>query len=374
MSLSPKAGLRLLTLANAVTLALTALAIALSLMSAAQALGVQPWDASAWWTFALPTEKDVWFLVSFAGAAQAFIQYFRMRAAWRIRALDGNADVMPLALPSLIRGADEQAEDAPTSASLLLRWELTARGRTRQVMGWSILTIFGFGFATLVFWLLSALPSPDAPFNVLMPAMGIALILIGLLALMMALFAAVRGPVGVSADSAGISQWTPPGGHGIFIPWREARLLEASWFAVASEQLIPYIRVYRVDGASIRWPLFNVPTAGGKPNYHALDSAAEETSAAAHALVRLATAGSGLPIRTTHRSLTDPAFKLEQEISGPMRGGPLSLVMALTIAALGIATLAYRWDAAPWLSAVAERCGGGGAGAVRRAAGVLIRA
>ena len=80
---------------------------------------------------------------------------------------------------------------------------------------------------------------------------------------------------------------------------------------------------------------------------------AAEAAAAARALTHLATATSGLSIRTTQRSLNDPHYKLEQELSGFLKGLSGQIELALIVAALAVAVLSYRWEAAPWLSGLA---------------------
>ncbi len=118
----------------------------------------------------------------------------------------------------------------------------------------------------------------------------------------------LRGPDGVIADSAGITRWTRRG-PGETILWSNARLLEARWMVGASGQSWPYIRVYRADEFSIGWPVFPAPQPGVKWRYEPLEMSGSEAAEASRALLRLASAISGLPARTLEPSLADPAHE-----------------------------------------------------------------
>lgn len=354
--MTPKAQLRLLTVASYATLALTALVLALCLMSVAQATGTAPWDAGAWWTFALPSAKDAGFIFTVAAFAQMIIQYLRNRAAWRVAALAGDVEAMPLALPALVLGESESAETILVPAPTTLRWGLTSLGRLLRLLPWCALGCLAIGSAALLLWLQATFidPSlaPGDPLYLVDYAGEGVFALVGVVMIAFALRTGPRGPTGVSADSAGISAWTPRG-LGPLLPWREARLLEVSWFGLARKKPVPYVRVYRADGSSIGWPLMVAPVFNEEFRHEPIGMSYDEAAEAARAITRLAVSGAGLPMRTTHRSLTDASIKLEQELSRQVRMAPTQFFGALTVGALAVAALAYHWGAAPWLSMVA---------------------
>ena len=232
-------------------------------MSAMQALGVQSWRADEWWTFLLPTDSgDVGFLITFAGVIQASIFYLRRKMVWRVKALEGSADVMPLALPKLVIGEyGEPVEAKPAT----LRWRLTAYGRRVWLVPWGLLGALsiaggGAGLAIQIVFINPWL-APSDPLDIISYAAGSAFIIAGFAIWVMAARQGLRGPDGVSADSAGIARWTRRG-PGETILWGDARLLEANWMAGARGQPWPQIRVYRADGASIGWPIFPAPQPG----------------------------------------------------------------------------------------------------------------
>jgi hypothetical protein len=67
----------------------------------------------------------------------------------------------------------------------------------------------------------------------------------------------------------------------------------------------------------------------------------------------MATETSGLPIRTTLRSLTNPAYKVEQELVWPAKALNYGLFVLMSVTTLGVVILVYRWNVAPWLSVAA---------------------
>jgi hypothetical protein len=347
----------LLTVATYATVALAALALALSLMSAAQALGVQSWRTGNWWTFLLPDGGGMAFLITTVGTLQGLFRHFRTRAAWRLAALNGNPEAMPLALPALVLGGDEKVDDTPISAPVAFRWGLTDRGRIMRLLPWNIYALILIGLAALLLWVqvavISPLTMPGDLGNLFLPALALALICVSLVALGVALRSGLRRPEGVIADTAGIGQWTPHG-PGAMIPWREARLLEATWFGIARKKVVPYLHVYRSDGTSIRWPVFSPPRPGEAWRYQALDMSGDEAAATSRALVRLAVGGSGAPVRTANRSLADTRYTWEQEAGEVVKEGPGHLYLALFVAAVGIGALAFRGIGAPWLNDAAS--------------------
>lgn len=345
----------LLTLATYVMLALTAVVVALSLLSAMQALGVHSWRADEWWTILLPPDSgDVGFLITFAGVIQASIFYLRRKAAWRVKALEGSADVMPLALPKLVVGEDGEPVEAKPAT---LQWRLTGYGRRMWLLLGGIEGLLFIGVGALFLWLSVALINTMSPQDSIIHAMfdlaGAVCVLSGLAFLAFGLVKGFHGPDGVSADSAGISRWTQRG-PGETVLWSDVRLLEVSWIGANRETAWPYIRVYRADGASIGWPVFPAPQPGVEWRYEPLEMTESEAAEASRALLRLASASSGLPVRTAERSLADPTHKWGQWLLGAVQSLAGYLWMVLTMVALGLAILVYHGVGDPWLNIAAS--------------------
>lgn len=354
--MTPKIQFRLLTVASYLTLMVSARIVTLCLMSVAQALGIQPWDASAWWAFALPGARDGVMMLTLVGGVQTVMAYYRLRAAQRLAALAGDAEALPLALTSLALGSAYTEGDTTTPAPTWLQWGFTTRGRLVRLIPGSVASLVFTALAGLMLWLQVTLAGPafkpSDSVNLVFPVIAVIFVVFGLALVIGALGAGLRQPAAVSADSAGISVWTIRG-PGAMIPWREVRLLEVSWFGVTRRRLLPFVRAYRTDGTSIGWPVYFAPLPGEKRQVDRRGMGEDDAVAASRAIARLATMGSGLRIRTTARSFTDPHIKPQQETAEKFKSGSGAPIAILMVGALGVAILAYRWDAAPWLSGVA---------------------
>jgi hypothetical protein len=355
--MNPQRQLRLLTVVTCALLALTAVTLALLLMSEAQTLGVQPWSAQDWWTGALPMDHDLSFAVAFAGALQAILLFSRRKTAWRVSALNGDASVMPLVEPALIGLRDVGNECIPSAA---LRWRASSQGRWRWIFFGALFGAIFIGGAVLDFVLQVSFPLPwiSPTASPIQTGYDVTILTgwaiewgfstLGVVMLAFCLRKAFPGEEHVSADSAGISRWRR--GRVETIHWSDVRLIEADW--IWGTQW-PTIRVWGADGRALSWPIFPETPPDATWLVKPIGESEGRGSELSRALHRIATVYTQLPIRTAERSLADPTYERGGWLLQAIKSLMGYLLIVLCVAALSIATLAYRWDVAPWLSALA---------------------